>query len=111
MRTGFWSYQSVLIQIILAILTFIYGLGIFVYYISRFETNTALWSFFVSIFSLSVIHLHTLFLRNDLDSWFDPESFNSIRKLSILFFVIGLIGLVINLTIAYLNKEGKIMRK
>lgn len=69
MRTGFWSYPSILIQIILAVLTFAYGTGIFIFYIARYEVNIAIWSFFVAIFSLSVIHLHTLFLRNDLDAW------------------------------------------
>jgi len=105
MRTGFWSYPSILIQIIVAILTFAYGLGIFIYYITRYEINIAIWSFFVSIFSLSVIHLHTLFLRNDLDAWFDPTSFDSIKKLSILFLFVGIFGVSWNVAVAYTQEE------
>jgi hypothetical protein len=106
MRTGFWSRISILFQILLAISTELAGLVAFVYFSMQHNYQASAWGFFSAFFALVAIHLHILFLRNDLDDWYEPSSFEPMKYLAATFLVAGLVSVAFNLFLAIQNQEG-----
>ena len=107
MRSGFWSRGSIILQVFLAVVTEFSGLVAFVYYLLQRSYQPATWGFMTSFFALVVIHLHILFLKNDLDDWYEPEAFDPIKYLSLIVSFAALVTIGINFYFGYQNQERK----
>lgn len=108
MRTGFWSRFSIIFQILLSVCTVFAGSVTFAYFLMRHDYEASAWGLFAAFFALVVTHLHVLFLRNDLDDWYDPNSFDPMKYMSIVFLISGLITTGANLFLAVQKRESKL---
>ncbi|XP_053206818.1 uncharacterized protein LOC128391019 [Panonychus citri] len=96
----------ILVQIFFGLISTLLGIVSFFYFLCKYEDyNSSIWGLLMGINSGCLIHLHILYLKTQLEVWYDKYTFRSLIKFAVVLSILALIALVIYLYLAVKNDE------
>ncbi|XP_015788215.1 uncharacterized protein LOC107365254 [Tetranychus urticae] len=101
----------IIVQIFFGLLSALLGFISFFYYLLNHEDyNASIWSLFLGVNAISLIHLHVLFLKAQIDVWYDKYTFRSLIKFSFVLSIAAIIALPIYIYLSVKHHEELTLR-
>ncbi|XP_025016837.1 uncharacterized protein LOC112538970 [Tetranychus urticae] len=94
-----------IVQTVSSSITFAYGLGIFGWFLSKHNINSAVWALLLGLSSGAVLHLNVLLIRKTILNWYGKKSFRIFKAIGVLLSIAAIAAAVTYYYLAISKKQ------